>query len=137
VLQNPLCRHSIGGYDANGGGALVMAAGDKLGELSLRRVGSRIHAYYTLTDGKPQYLCSVAQSTYQRHAHVRALFIELATELMLNLERAAGHGVCVRVREPMPAPFRYPQPFPDERIHAEVDKNERGHLSTTPSVASS
>jgi len=85
-----------------------MGIGDKIGDLYLRGKKSRCHAYYRTTDGAPEvFLCSIARSAYNDHPHLRDLFIELATEVMINHKRAAGSGLCIRTREPMLASFRY------------------------------
>jgi len=84
-----------------------MGIKDKIGDLCLRSDKSRCHVYWQPTDGPEVFLCSINRSVYNDHPHLRDLFIELATEAMINHKRVAGNGLCIRPREPLPASFRY------------------------------
>jgi hypothetical protein len=86
-----------------------MAAGDRIGDVYLRGDKSRCNAYWRAADGTPEvFLCSIGRSVYNRHPHLRELFTELATEVAINHKRAAGSGVMMRAREPMPKSLCYP-----------------------------
>jgi hypothetical protein len=86
-----------------------MSAGDKIGDVYLRSDKSRCHAYWRPADGAPEvFLCSISLPVYNRHPHLRELFIELATDVAINHKRAAGSGVMMRAREPMPKSICYP-----------------------------
>jgi len=68
-----------------------MALGDKIGDIFLRANNMRVDAYWYPADGTPEvFLCSIAQSAYNDHPHLRELFIELATEVNINRGRRAS-----------------------------------------------
>jgi hypothetical protein len=74
-----------------------MAAGDKIGDVYLRKDKSRCCAYWRSVDGTPDvFLCAISLKVVSSHLHIRELFIELAGEVALNLKREAGSGVTLR-----------------------------------------
>jgi hypothetical protein len=48
------------------------------------------------------FLCAMDLHTYKTHAHVRELFIELATEVLNNRDCPQGSGVISRQRFLLP-----------------------------------
>jgi hypothetical protein len=89
----------------------MMMDRDVVGEVRLCVDKSRVHAFWQPADGSSRaFLGSIDLATYNNHLHIRTLFIELASEVMINRTRAAGSSIPTRTREPPPASFRY---FPD------------------------
>jgi hypothetical protein len=83
---------------------------DKLGDIVVVRASKgRAEARWRPVKGREAFLCAIDLSVYNKHAHIRSLFVELATEVQMNRECATGDGWCLRVREPLPASFRYSQ----------------------------
>jgi hypothetical protein len=77
-----------------------MAVGDKIGDVVLRGAKSRLHAYWRPTDGTPAvWLCAISRAAYERHPHVRKLFVELASEIQINRDRPPESPVTLLARE--------------------------------------
>jgi hypothetical protein len=60
------------------------------------------------------FLCSISLPVYRKHLHLRTLFVELASEVVMNRGRAPDDAVTLRAREPLPASFRWPGPLATE-----------------------
>jgi hypothetical protein len=72
---------------------------EKVGDIFLAKEGGRCVAYWHPANGSPDaFLCALDLDAYTKHPHLRDLFVELATETALNLQRAAGEGVTLATR---------------------------------------
>jgi hypothetical protein len=75
---------------------------EKTGEIYVTTEEKHCVARWRSVDGSTDvFLCAVDLEAYKRHPHLRKMFVELATEVMLNRERRAGDSMTVRVREPV------------------------------------
>jgi hypothetical protein len=60
----------------------------KTGEFYVTTEAKRCVARWRSVDGSTDvFLCAMDMSTYNKHPHLRKMFVELATEAMLNRER--------------------------------------------------
>jgi hypothetical protein len=75
---------------------------EKTGDIFLTSEKGRCVAHWRPVDGSPdEFLCAADSSICSSHPHLRELLVELATEVALNIERAAGGSMTFRVREPV------------------------------------
>ena len=77
-------------------------AGTKIGDVFFREERDRCCAYWRAVDGSSDlFLCAMDLSVCSSHPHLREMFVELATEVALNRDRAAGNSATFRVHEPV------------------------------------
>jgi len=75
---------------------------EKTGDIYAASEKGRCVAYWRPVDGsRDVFLCAMDLTVYNRHPHLRKMFVELATEAMLNRECEAGASMTFRVREPV------------------------------------
>jgi hypothetical protein len=75
---------------------------EKTGDIFVTNEKKRCVARWRPVEGSPDvFLCAMDWETYNRHPHLRKMFVELATEAMLNHDREAGASMTFRVREPV------------------------------------
>jgi hypothetical protein len=75
---------------------------EKTGDIYLTSERGRCVAYWRPVDGsRDVFLCAMGLSVCSSHPHLREMLIELATEIPLNRERAAGDSATFRAREPV------------------------------------
>ena len=75
---------------------------EKTGDIYVTNEKGRCVAYWRPVDGsRDVFLCAMDMGTYNKHPHLRKMFVELATEAMLNRECEAGASMTFRVREPV------------------------------------
>jgi hypothetical protein len=75
---------------------------EKTGDIFLTNEKRRCLARWRPVDGsRDVFLCAIDLETYNKHPHIRKMFIELATEVYLNRELEAGASMTFRVREPV------------------------------------
>src|SRR5215813_4758191 len=68
---------------------------EKTGDIYVKGEKGRRVAYWRPVDGsRDVFLCAMDMGTYNKHPHLRKMFVELATEAMLNREREAGARPC-------------------------------------------
>jgi len=64
---------------------------EKTGDIYVTTEEKRCVAYWRPVDGSPDvFLCTMDSRTYNKHPHLRKMFVELALEVMLNREQEAG-----------------------------------------------
>ena len=81
----------------------------KTGDIWLVGEKGRCVAYWRPADGSCDvFLCAAPADAIDKHPHLRELLIELAAELALNRDRAAGDSVALRAREPLTFPRTAP-----------------------------
>ena len=75
---------------------------EKTGDIYLSHEKGRCVVYWRPVDGSSDlFLCAMDLSVCSSHPHLREMFVELATEIALNRDRAAGNSATFRVREPV------------------------------------
>jgi hypothetical protein len=78
---------------------------EKTGDVCVTNKKGRCVAYWRPVDGsRDVFLCAMDAATHRRHPHLQKMFVELATEAMLNREQEAGASLTFRVREPVVEP---------------------------------
>jgi hypothetical protein len=85
-------------------GEVSLMKREKTGDIFLVREGKRYVTYWRPVNGPPGsdvFLCAVNSDAYTNHPHLQKMFVELATEVMLNFGREPGVGMTFRVREPV------------------------------------
>ena len=84
------------------GQRLTAGAMEKTGDIFLTTEKKRCLARWRPVDGsRDVFLCAMDWDTYSTHPHLRKMFVELATEAMLNRGREAGASMTFRDREPI------------------------------------
>jgi hypothetical protein len=82
---------------------------EKMGEVCMRSLHGRVAAFWCPLGGSREvFLCAIEQNTFNNHAHVQDLFVELVQGVLLNRAREKGDGSCLRVREPLARTVRFP-----------------------------
>ena len=75
---------------------------EKTGDINATSEKGRCVARWRSVDGsRDVFLCAIDMGVYNKHPHLRKMFVELATKVMLNCEREAGASLTFRVREPV------------------------------------
>ena len=75
---------------------------EKTGDIYLSHEKGRCVVYWRPVDGSSDlFLCAMDLGVCSSHPHLREMLVELATEVALNRDRAAGNSATFRVREPV------------------------------------
>jgi hypothetical protein len=83
-------------------------ADSKLGDIFFRDEKGRRCAYWRgVGDNSDTFLCSASLVVLDKHRHLQELFVEFASEVNINRECAAGKGICLRRRDPLPRRISY------------------------------
>jgi len=75
---------------------------EKTGDIYATSEKGRCVARWRSVDGsRDVFLCAIDMGVYNKHPHLRKMFVELATEVMVNREQEVGASLTFRVSEPV------------------------------------